>query len=82
MQNYPNPFNPVTQIRFALPEQVHVNLTVYNLLGQRVATLINETRSSGWHDVTFDATGLSSGVFIYRIEAGESVKTRSMMFVK
>ncbi|MEX2437326.1 MAG: GLUG motif-containing protein [Candidatus Paceibacterota bacterium] len=81
-QNYPNPFNPSTQIRFALPEQAHVTLSVYNLLGQQVATLVNETRSTGWHDVTFDASGLSSGVLIYRIEAGEYVETRSMMFVK
>ncbi|MDG5767104.1 SusE domain-containing protein [Balneolales bacterium ANBcel1] len=81
-QNYPNPFNPSTQIRFALPEQSHVNITVYNVLGQRITTLLNETRASGWHEVTFDASGLSSGVFLYRIEAGGHVETRQMMFVK
>ncbi|MEX2437332.1 MAG: T9SS type A sorting domain-containing protein [Candidatus Paceibacterota bacterium] len=81
-QNYPNPFNPSTQIRFAIPEQAHVRLSVYNMLGQQIATLVDETRPAGWHDVTFDASGLSSGTFIYRIEAGEYVETRSMMLVK
>ncbi|MDI6402785.1 T9SS type A sorting domain-containing protein, partial [Balneolaceae bacterium ANBcel3] len=81
-QNYPNPFNPSTQIWFSVPEQTHVRLTVYNMLGQQVETLANETRSAGWHHVTFDATGLSSGMYIYRIEAGEYVKTRQMMLVK
>lgn len=81
-QNYPNPFNPSTQIRFAIPEQSHVRLTVYNLLGQEVAQLLDETRSPGRHNVTFDATGLSSGMFIYRLEAEGYVETRQMMFVK
>ena len=81
-QNYPNPFNPSTLIRFALPEKVHVNLTLYNLLGQKIATLVNETRPPGRHEVTFDATGLSSGTFIYRLEAGEYMETRSMIFLK
>lgn len=81
-QNYPNPFNPGTQIRFSLPKHTHVNLTVYDMLGQRAATLVNETRSPGWHDVTFDASGLSSGLYIYRLEAGDFVETRNMMFVK
>ena len=81
-QNYPNPFNPATQIRFALPEQVNVTLTVYNLIGQQVATLVHGTRSPGWHDVTFDASGLSSGVFIYQIKVEDYVETRQMMFVK
>ncbi len=81
-QNYPNPFNPATQIRFALPERGHVNLMVYDLLGRRVATLVNENLSPGWHEVTFDAARLSSGVYIYRIEADNYVETRQMMFVK
>lgn len=81
-QNYPNPFNPSTNIRFALPEQRDVTLVVYNLLGQRVATLVNETRPAGWHEVTFDASRLASGVFIYRLEAEGYVETRSMILVK
>lgn len=81
-QNYPNPFNPSTQIRFSIPEHSHVNLSVYNLLGQHITTLVNENRNPGWYDVTFDASGLSSGMFIYRIEARNHVETRHMMFVK
>ncbi len=81
-ENYPNPFNPGTQIRFTVPEQTHVTLSVYNLLGQHVVTLVNEVRSAGRHDVTFDAGSYSSGVFIYRIEAGGYVASRQMMFVK
>ena len=81
-QNYPNPFNPGTQIRFAVPEEAHVRLTVYNMLGQHVSTLVNETRSTGWHDVTFDASGLSSGFYIYRMETNDFVETRQMMLVK
>lgn len=80
--NYPNPFNPTTQIRFAVPEQAHVRLSVYNMLGQHVSTLVNETRSPGWHDVNFDASGLSSGFYMYRLEANGFVETRQMMFVK
>jgi len=81
-QNYPNPFNPGTQIRFAVPEEAHVRLTIYNMLGQHVSTLVNETRSPGWHDVAFDASGFSSGFYMYRLESGGFVETRRMMFVK
>jgi len=81
-QNYPNPFNPSTQIRFAIPEQAHVTLNVYNLLGQQIARLVNETRQPGWHDVTFDASELSSGIYIYRLDADGYMETRQMMFVK
>ena len=81
-ENYPNPFNPSTEIRFAIPEQAHVSLTVYNLIGQQVATLVNENRNPGLYYVSFDASGLSSGVFLYRFEAGDYVETRQMMFVK
>lgn len=81
-QNYPNPFNPSTQIRFAIPEQTHVNLTIYNILGQKVSTLVNEIRFPGWYNATFEATEQSSGVYIYRLKTDEYVKTKSMTFVK
>jgi hypothetical protein len=69
-QNYPNPFNPTTEIKFTLPADSKVTLSVYNVLGQKVETLINGNLASGEHNVRFDASLLNSGVYFYRIEAG------------
>jgi hypothetical protein len=81
-QNYPNPFNPTTTIRFGLPESMDVRLEVYTVLGQRVMTLVNENRTAGWHTVSFNGAGLSSGVYVYRIQAGNYVSTKKLMLVK
>lgn len=81
-QNYPNPFNPVTQIAYALPEESHITLTVYNALGQRVAVLADEVRAAGHHSATFDAANLSSGLYIYRLQTSGKILTRQMMLIK
>lgn len=81
-QNYPNPFNPVTVISYQLPESSEVTLEVFNMLGQRVTTLVNETQEAGRYEVSFDASQLSSGAYLYRIQADDFIETRQMMFVK
>ena len=81
-QNYPNPFNPVTQIRYSLPEAVFVRLEVRNILGQRVATLVNERKNAGHYVVSLDGSTLSSGVYFYTIEAGDFRETHKMLLIK
>jgi hypothetical protein len=81
-QNYPNPFNPSTSITFEVPQQLYVTLKVYNVIGQEVATVVNEAMSAGSYTVTFDARNLSSGTYIYRISAGGFVQTRKMVLLK
>lgn len=81
-QNYPNPFNPSTRIVFALPAQEHVRMEVYDLLGRRMALLVDEVRAAGQHAVDFDASTLSSGLYLYRITAGEFTQSRKMMLMK
>jgi hypothetical protein len=86
-QNYPNPFNPSTVIAFGIPTNSHVRLTVFNLLGQEVQTLVDGNMSAGTHEVTWDGTNSSgssvaSGVYFYRVEAGQNVETRKMMLLK
>jgi len=73
-QNYPNPFNPSTAIQFALPKESHVQLEIFNLLGERMVTLVNETRQAGYYSEQFDATGLASGLYLYRLQARLSVR--------
>lgn len=81
-QNYPNPFNPTTNITFTVPEQMNINVSVYDLMGRRVATLMNEQKSAGQYTITWDASALSSGVYIYRIQAGNVALSRKMTLIK
>ena len=81
-QNYPNPFNPSTTITYVIPEQNDVRLDVISINGQRVATLVDENQHAGEHRVTFDASGLASGVYLYRLQAGSFTKTERMVLVK
>jgi hypothetical protein len=93
-QNYPNPFNPTTTINFSLPSRnltdaggrvgvgYATTLKVYDLLGREVATLVNERKQPGAYRVTFDAKGLASGVYLCRLQAGESISTNKMILVR
>jgi hypothetical protein len=81
-QNYPNPFNPSTTIEFALPKPAFVTLKVYNLLGEEVAILIAEKRTAGIQKLNWDANGLASGVYLYRLEAGGFVETKKLILMR
>ncbi|MDP2364028.1 MAG: S8/S53 family peptidase, partial [Ignavibacteria bacterium] len=81
-QNYPNPFNPSTTISFGLPEKGNVKIKLFNLLGQEVQTIIDETKEAGTHSINFNAQNLNSGVYLYKIESGSFVQTRKMTLVK
>lgn len=80
--NYPNPFNPSTVINFAIPQSGFVTLKVYDVLGKEVATLVNEVKSEGYHSVAFDAGSLTSGVYIYQIQAGSFTTSKKMILMK
>jgi hypothetical protein len=81
-QNYPNPFNPATSIRYQLSAETYVTLRVYDLLGRAVATLVDAPQQAGVHRAVFDARGLSSGVYLYRLSAGGSTQTRTMLLLR
>jgi hypothetical protein len=86
-QNYPNPFNPVTTLRYDLPENGHINITIYDMLGRQVKTLINQTQDAGYKLVIWDATNdygkpVSAGIYLYQIQAGEYLQTKKMVLLK
>ena len=81
-QNYPNPFNPVTVIKYQVPQPVNVSIKVFDLLGKEVASLVNEKKEPGYYEASFDGSNLASGLYFYRIKAGNFVETKKMMLIK
>jgi hypothetical protein len=86
-QNYPNPFNPETTIKYALPKNVRVELTIYNILGQKVKTLVNDEQKAGFKSIKWDGTNdfgmkVASSIYIYRLKAGDFVAQHKMVLVK
>ena len=81
-QNYPNPFNPSTTIQFQIPNSSFVNLKIYDILGNEVAALLNEEKPAGIYEVEFNASGLASGIYFYKLQAGNFVETKKMILMK
>ena len=81
-QNYPNPFNPVTRIKYEIPQLTNASLKAYDVLGNEIATLVNEEKPAGIYEVEFDAIGLPSGIYFYQLKAGNYIQTKKMMLIK
>ncbi len=81
-QNYPNPFNPSTTIKFSIPEKGNVKLLVYNILGETVATLLNEAKEAGVHTISYNAAELKSGIYFYKLESGNFLQVKKMNLVR
>jgi len=81
-QNYPNPFNPLTKIKYSLSKSANVKIEVYNLLGQKVAVLINGEKPAGYHEISFNASSLSSGMYIYKLKSGSFEQSRKMILIR
>ena len=81
-QNFPNPFNPSTEIKFSLPEQAAVTLVIYDAIGNEISTLINEELSAGNYNVDWNASDYASGIYLYRLNAGDFVATKKMILLK
>ncbi len=81
-QNYPNPFNPSTTIKFGLPESEFVNISIYNMLGQKIRTIVNKEMKAGYHEINFQVNDLASGMYIYHLRAGKNVESKRMSILK
>ena len=86
-QNYPNPFNPATRLRYDIPENSHVNIKIYDLIGRKVKTLVNQTQDAGFKSIIWNATNdygkpVSAGIYLYQIQAGEYISTKKMVLLK
>jgi hypothetical protein len=82
LQNFPNPFNPVTLIKYSIPENAFVNISVYNVLGEKIETLINQNLESGAYEISFSASEYPSGIYYYKIEAGNFISVKKMIILK
>jgi hypothetical protein len=82
VQNYPNPFNPATKIDFTLPQASFVTITIYNVIGQSVATVVKDVFNPGSHSVTFNAQSLASGIYFYELRANNHTSVKKMMLLK
>lgn len=82
LQNYPNPFNPTTIIRYEIPQQSYLTLKIYNVLGQEVSTLLNEMKQPGRYEVQLNAEGLASGMYFYRLQAGNFIETKKLVLLR
>ena len=81
-QNYPNPFNPTTKIKWQSPISSHQTLKVYDILGKEIASLVDEYKEAGYYEINFDATGFTSGIYFYKIQAGSFIQTKKMILIK
>ncbi|MDR3610582.1 MAG: T9SS type A sorting domain-containing protein, partial [Ignavibacteriaceae bacterium] len=81
-QNYPNPFNPSTTISFSIPVQENVSIVIYNILGMKVATLLNEVKAAGNYTLSFNARNLPSGIYFYKLESGSYTSVKKMILIK
>jgi hypothetical protein len=81
-QNYPNPFNPSTTIQYQIPKANHVTLNVFDVLGREVATLVNEQKPAGTYTVQFEGSGLTSGVYFYRLQSGTYSDTKKLVLLR
>jgi hypothetical protein len=82
LQNYPNPFNPSTTIKYELPKSAEVRLSVFDLLGREVSVLVNERKDAGVHEIKFDGSNLASGVYFYRLKAGDFTQSKRLLLLK
>ena len=81
-QNYPNPFNPITTIRYSIPKSIPVTLKIFNLLGEELITLVNDKKIAGAYSLEWDARQFASGIYVYRLQAGNLIKTKKLILLK
>ncbi|MEN8192064.1 MAG: T9SS type A sorting domain-containing protein, partial [Bacteroidota bacterium] len=81
-QNYPNPFNPSTKIKYSIPNRTQVTLKVFDVLGSEIITLVNKEQTAGYYAIEFDASNLTSGIYFYRVQAGQFVETKKMILLR